>query len=606
MMNGRRLWISLFLLGSMACAALAQTAGGNLTGSVKDPSGSVIGGALAEMVNTETGVARSMPSNETGYFRMQNLQPGIYNLVVSAPGFKQLSRKGITLNVGSELVLDLDMQLGDLVERVEVESTSVEVDLVSSTVSRTVEGATIRELPLNGRDWTQLATLEPGISAIGGSGGGSRGGNGVKLTVSGARPSENNFRLDGISLNDNSNSTPGSTLGTNLGVEAVREFSVVSNNYSAEYGRATGAVVNAVTRSGTNDFHGTLFYFHRNSALDARNFFDGATKPTFRRHQYGIAGGGPIVKNKTFWFANYEELRELLATTSIANTLTSAARTGQLTTGSVAVDPNIARLFPLLPLPNGVIQGNTGQYSSQIPANSKGRYILGKVDHELNANTRLSGNYFFDDANSSAPDVFRTKVIDSRSRRQSAMMELTRTISPVVLSVTRFGFSRSNNSSDNILEVLNPLLNDTSLGFLPGYTIGATSVTGLTVPGNGPGSTNVNLLVFNSFQVHQNFYISHGSHSFKMGGTMERMQYNYDSPNRNGGEYQFGSIGDFLTNRPSSFAALFPGSDPPDVELHAQYWPALRISDHPNGGERQDCAAARFTLAHGARGRSGA
>ena len=138
-----------------------------------------------------------------------------------------------------------------------------------------------------------------------------------------------------------------------MGVEAVREFSVVSNSYSAEYGRATGAVVNAVTKSGTNDIHGTLFYFGRNSALDARNFFDGSEKPSFRRHQFGAAAGGPIIKNKTFWFANFEGINQFLATTSITNTLSAPAREGLLATGTVAVDPQIARLFPLMPLPNG-------------------------------------------------------------------------------------------------------------------------------------------------------------------------------------------------------------------------------------------------------------
>ena len=127
-----------------------------------------------------------------------------------------------------------------------------------STVNRTVEGTTIREFPLNGRDWTQLATLQPGITSIGSGGGAGRDGSGVKLTVSGARPTENNFRLDGISLNDSSNTTPGSILGTNMGVESVREFSVVSNNYSAEYGRSTGAVVERGNQSGTNAIRGTI------------------------------------------------------------------------------------------------------------------------------------------------------------------------------------------------------------------------------------------------------------------------------------------------------------------------------------------------------------
>jgi hypothetical protein len=556
--------LAALLIGiTLMRSALAQTAGGTISGSIKDPSGSVIPSGLASVVNVETGVKRAVLANETGLYRAPNLQPGTYEITVSAPGFANQVRKGVSLNVGGELVVDFEMKVGNVVGTVEVAAQNAEVDLATATVSRMVDGSTIRELPINGRDWTQLATLEPGISAIGGGGGGSRGGNGVKLTVSGARPSENNFRLDGLSLNDSSNSTPGSTLGTNLGVESVREFSIVSNNYSAEYGRATGAVINAVTRSGTNDLHGTLFYFHRNSALDARNFFDVNGKPSFRRHQFGAAAGGPIVKNRTFWFANYEGLREFLAETQISNTLSASAREGRLSTGDVTVDPRIARMFGLLPLPNGPLlgAGATGQYILQRDKVSQGRYLLGKVDHRFSNSASLSGTYFHDEGDTSAPDAFRTQRTGDSSRRDVATTEFTYLISPSVISVSRVGYSRSDNSSGVIKQIYNPLLEDRSLGFLPGYTIGATTVTGITVPGSGPGSTNVNLLVFNSYQVHQNLYISRGIQALKFGFTLERMQYNLDSPNRNGGDFQFGSISDFLTNRPTSFAALYPGSD---------------------------------------------
>lgn len=558
-----RMSMAGLLLSLLVSEALAQTAGGTIAGTIKDKSGASIPESVALIRNVDTGVARSVLSNQEGLYRAPNLQPGSYELTVSAQGFQRQIRKSIRLNVGSELVVDFELEVGTVTEAVEVKGQAVEVDLASATVSKTVGGSTIRELPLNGRDWTQLAILEPGISSIGSGGGGSRGGNGVKLTVSGARPSENNFRLDGISMNDNSNSTPANTIGTNLGVEAVREFSIVSNNYSAEYGRATGAVINAVTRSGTNDIKGTLFYFHRNSALDARNFFDGSTKPSFRRHQFGAAVGGPMRKNRTFWFANYEELRQMLATTSIANTLSAAARAGQLSTGAVTVDPKIAPMFGLLPLPNGPLlgRGDTGQFYSQIDRISKGRYILGKIDHKLNEKFNMSGNYFFDDADSDSPDPFFTQRTGDQSRRQSAMTEVTGLLTPTLMSVSRVGFARSNNSSGVIRRILNPLLEDKSLGFLPGYNIGATTVTGITVPGSGPGSTNVNLLVFNSFQAHQNFYMSRGIHAFKAGVSVERMQFNLDSPNRNGGDFQFGSISDFLTNKPTSFAALYPGSD---------------------------------------------
>lgn len=543
--------------------SFGQTVGGTVLGAVTDRSGARLPGAEVEIKNMDTGLTRAVLTNESGTFNAANLQPGTYEVTISLPGFAAGKKAGIKLNVGAEVVIDFGLEVEGVSQSVEVTAEAGRVDLATATVSHAVEGRTIRELPLNGRDWTQLATLQPGVAPIGGNGGGGKGGNGTKLTVSGARPSENNFRLDGISLNDNSNSTPGSILGTNLGVEAVREFSVVSNSYSAEYGRATGGVVNAVTKSGTNEVHGSLFYFHRNSALDARDFFDRGTKPSFRRHQFGAAAGGPIVKNRTFWFANYEGLREFLATTSIANTLSATARQGILPAGTVSVDPQIARLFPMLPLPNGPLlgQGDTGQYISERDTLSHGEYVLGKIDHKVSAASSLSGSFFFDDANSSAPDAFRTRRNEDRSRRAALALEYTRIISPTLLSVSRLGFSRSAVPGTQITDVYSPLLEDKSLGFVPGKNIGTITVTGITVPGGGPGATSATSLFFNSFQFHQNLYVTRGTHALKTGGSIERMQYNTDSPNRNGGEFTFGSISDFLTNRPTTFGALYPGSD---------------------------------------------
>lgn len=542
---------------------LAQTAGGTILGKVMDQSGAILPGAAVTIKNVATGITRAVLSNETGVYSAANLQPGSYEVMVELPSFAVTVRKGINLNVGNEIVIDFELRVEGSTETVEVTAQDAKIDLIAATVNRTVEGATIRELPLNGRDWTQLATLEPGIAAIGRGGSGGRNGNGAKLTASGARPSENNFRLDGISLNDNSNSTPGSILGTNLGVEAIREFSVVSNSYSAEYGRATGAVINAVTKSGANDIRGSLFYFHRNSALDARNYFDGPTAPPFRRHQFGGAMGGPLVKNRTFWFANYETVREFLATTSISNVLSARARQGLLSTGTVAVDPRIARLFGLMQSPNGPLLsgGDVGQFISQIDTLSHGQYILGRIDHKLSASDSLSGSYFFDDADSNAPDAQLTKRTADKSRRQMVSLEHTRIISPRLLNVARFGFSRSTNVSGLITSVLNPLLEDPSLGFIPRFNIGSTTVAGISIPGSGPGATNVNELYFNSFQGHENLYITTGSHSIKVGGSVERMHYNMDIPNLNGGLYQFGSLPEFLTNRPATFGALYPGSD---------------------------------------------
>jgi len=554
---------SILIFFFAASAGWAQTAGGTILGKAADPSGAVLPGVAVTITNPATGIMRSVLTNESGSYSAANLQPGTYEISAELPGFATGRRRDVSLNVGNEIVVDFSLQIEGVGQHVEVTEQDTKIDLVAATVSRTVEGSTIRELPLNGRDWTQLATLEPGISSIGNGGGASRDGSGVKLTVSGARPTENNFRLDGISLNDSSNTTPGSILGTNMGVEAVREFSVVSNNYSAEYGRATGAVVNAVTKSGTNEMHGSLFYFGRNSALDARNFFDGSVKPSFRRHQFGAAAGGPIVKNRTFWFGNFEGINQFLANTSLTNTLSENARLGLLSTGTVSVDPAIARVFPLIPLPNGALlgAGDTGQYIALQDSPSKGRYVLGKIDHQFSSAGSLSSSFFVDDADTSSPDGFHNKRTANTSKKVMASAEYTRIISPTLVSVSRIGFSRSATVSGVITEVYNPLLNDQSLGFVPGQNIGAISVPGISFSGNGPGATNVNELYFNSFQGHQNLYVTRGAHSIKLGANVERMQYNCDIPNLNGGSFSFGSIPDFVRNRPSSFGALYPGSD---------------------------------------------
>src|SRR5712692_2010683 len=197
-----------------------------------------------------------------------------------------------------------------------------------------VNSATIRELPLNGRDWLQLTLLQPGaLSNVGepqGDNSRAQRGNGLAISISGGRIVENVFRIDGLVVNDYANAGPGSSLHVNMGVDAIREFSVLTNNYSAEYGRGASGVVNAITKSGTNDFHGSAYYFHRNSALDARNFFDPLNIPAFRRHQYGGAVGGPIKKDKTFFFTNYERLSEIKSLSAADDTLSANAQKGIL------------------------------------------------------------------------------------------------------------------------------------------------------------------------------------------------------------------------------------------------------------------------------------
>ncbi|MGH9355662.1 MAG: carboxypeptidase regulatory-like domain-containing protein, partial [Terriglobia bacterium] len=369
------LTLSLFVCVPLRC----QVTGGMLSGTVTDPSGAVLPNAKITITNAATGVNRQATTDSAGFYTAPNLQPGVYEVTASAAGFATLVRSGISLTVGGQQVLNILMQVGAVSQQVHVSAAPPIVQLSTSEITHEVGATTVRELPLNGRDWTQLATLQPGVVSMGslqpgiGSGSGSARGNrgfGTQLSISGGRPEQNNYRIDGVSVNDYNNSSPGDALGAALGVDSIQEFSVLSSNYSAAYGRTSGGVINAITRSGTNSLHGSAYEFLRNDALDSRNFFDKAQIPPFRRNQFGASAGAPIKKDKTFVFGDYEGLRQSLGITNVDNVPSASARTGTIansdgTVSSITVDPNVAAFLPLWRLPNGPLlgAGNTGIYS---------------------------------------------------------------------------------------------------------------------------------------------------------------------------------------------------------------------------------------------------
>src|ERR1700676_2376711 len=317
--------------------ARAQVTGATLTGTVKDTTGGIIPNAQLTITDWATAVTRIISSDGAGLYTAPNLLPGTYEIRVTAQGFSTAVQKGITLTVGAEQVLDFTMQVGQMTQTVEITTEAPTVELTSSTLSAQVNAATVRELPLNGRSWTDLANLQPGVAGIEtqasfaqGADRGNRG-FGAQVTISGGRPQQNNYRMDGISVNDYSNGPPGSVLGGTLGVDAIQEFSVLTSNFSAEYGKSSGGVVNGISRSGTNTFHGSAYEFLRNSAMDARNFFDGPVIPPFKRNQFGVSAGAPIRKDKTFIFGDYEGIRQAKGITSVDTVPSLAARTGILT-----------------------------------------------------------------------------------------------------------------------------------------------------------------------------------------------------------------------------------------------------------------------------------
>src|SRR5271167_2882488 len=299
-----------------AAMASAQTSGGAIRGTVSDPSGAIVPEARITIEEVSTGQNWKLVSSSAGLYNAPNLPVGRYNLTVKAPGFSAAERTDINVQVGAERVVDVQLVLGKSEEKVTVVSQAANVDLATSQTGAVNSGEVVRELPLNGRDWTTLAALQPEVSIVRTENApalsntrGNRG-LGTMMAIGGARPEQSSYLLDGVSVNDYDGGGPASVLGITLGVDAIQEFSVVTGNAPADYGKTSGGVINAVTRAGTNQFHGSLYEFLRNSALDARNFFDGPSVPPFKRNQFGASFGGPIRRQRTFFFFDYEGIRQ--------------------------------------------------------------------------------------------------------------------------------------------------------------------------------------------------------------------------------------------------------------------------------------------------------
>lgn len=564
-MNLSGKWLSVALMAGLfvlySPRLESQVAGGTILGTVTDSSKAVIPHAKVTVRNSQTNVERIVVANDEGFFRAPNLLPGDYGITVDSPGFHTLKREDITLSVGMELSVDLQLQVGEATEQVTVTGEPPAVDLGSSSLGATINGTTVRELPLNGRDWTQLAILEPGVASLRTqaplSVGNERSnrGLGAQLAVGGSRPLQNNYRLDGISINDHSNGAPGSSLGVVVGVDAIQEFSVITNNPSASYGRTAGGVINAITRSGTNSLHGAVYEFARNSVFDARNYFDKAGVPPFSRNQFGASAGGPIVKSRTFIFGDYEGLRQNLSVTQLTNVPSAAARNGQLVAGQITVDPRVKPYLDLYPLPNGTITGDTGIFNTPTQQTTREDFFTIRVDHKISSSDSIFGTYLFDDGDTQGPDAYFSVVTGYLTRRQAAIVEETHIFSPSLLNSFRVGYSRPTSEAPKNLSAINPIAADPSLGFLPGRPVGGLTVTGLTRFAGGLGSAGEYDFHTNSYQLYDDAFWTKGDHSLKFGASVERIQANQLAKSTPSGEYTFSSLANFLTNKPITFAS---------------------------------------------------
>jgi len=427
----------------------------------------------------------------------------------------------------------------------------------SPNVGGVVNSKRVSELPLNGRSASDVAVLEPGVAtARTQASGQAQRGFGTQMTISGARPRQNDSRLDGISVNDYANGPPGSALGVNLGVDAVEQFSVLTSNYPAQHGRSSGGIISASTRSGTNRFHGDVYEFFRNSALDARNYFD-IQKPPFRRNQFGASLGGPIWKDKTFVFGDYEGLRQSLGVTQVGTVPSAAVRAGNLSTGPIAVDANVLRFVDAFyPLPNGPIlgSGDTGIFNFSDQELTPENYFTVKVDHNLSKGDALNGTYMFDSGTVRQPDELNNKRTGYDSRRQFLTLNETHTFSPRLLNSFRFGINRVVAITGLTFPSGNPLASDSSFGAVPGKNAAGISVPGITAFSGGLGTQSNFQFHWTSSQGYDDLSLTKGKHGLKFGFGLERFRDNIFAVSDPGGVFSFNSVSDLLGNVPFSLS----------------------------------------------------
>ena len=533
----------------LAFSLLPLTAWGQLTtaaisGAAVDETKAVLPGVTITVTNVETGVARTTVTDAHGHYQVANLPPGNYEVQAELAGFQTGVRRGILLTIGREAVVEVTLGVGDISERIIVTGEAPLVDLSHGGLGEVVESKTITELPINSRDLAALVTLQTGATSY--RIGRQEGGAGMRLTVGGMRPTSNVLLMDGVALESYHGFVPTGTSETFLGVEAVREFKVETNAYSAEFGRSSGGVFNVITKSGTNSFHGSVFEFLRNDTLDATNFFEEEKAP-FKRNQYGFSLGGRIVRNKMFFFGNYEGLRERLGITTFATTLTAAGRQGILGSRTVSIDPRVRPYLALWPLPNGRDNGNgTGDYTFTYSQPTNENFYQGRIDHQISDKDSIFARYTTLRSNRILTLQFPSERNIEEVRNDYLTVEYKRILSANVLNTFRFGVSMTD---PTIAADQDPY--DPALRFIPNVPlVGDLSVSGLT--GVGQGITGESRKV-TSLQYIDDLAWTRGIQSLKFGVNVNHIIFDGWNPARDAGNYSFGSITDFFNAVPNRF-----------------------------------------------------
>ena len=561
-MFGSRILQPCLLAVCLGCvpsiSAFGQVAA-NLSGHISDQTGAAVADATVTAINTETGVSRRVVSDSAGRYQLLELSIGRYEVDADKSGFTEEVRRGIVLVVGQTATANLTLQVGTVKQQVTVNENVPVVNASTQEISGVVGEQQVKDLPLNGRSYDLLLTLNPGIvnftSQKTGGIGVSNSSTGNNFAVSGNRPQQNLFLLNGIEFTGaaENNMQPGGPSQQLLGVESVREFNVLRDTYGAEYGKRPGAQVMIATRSGTNQLHGSVYEFLRNNALDAPNYFDQGSAPPFQRNQFGAALGGPLRRNKAFLFGNYEGFREHLHQTSVAFVPDLASR--------AAAVPSVQPLLNLWPTPpanapdfNGIAQ----VFSSPLQT-VREDFGTTRLDLALSPKDGSSAIYTVDDGGdvtATTADPYSTDILNLRE--QVLSLDETHVFSPFLNNVARVGYSRAAYFFTGEPTPGTPAAQVP--GFISGRPVGAVVVGGsaasnpqaqIGLAGSNNGS---NLpMVRNLLTYEDRLTWSHGPNQWSFGAWFQNFQSNETLNLSQYGQATFASLQSFLAGSTGSF-----------------------------------------------------
>src|SRR2546429_452287 len=581
-MLDRALIVAVLACSMLATCQLTMAEGvANLSGVIKDPNGAVVAGVTINARNVATGQTRDAESNDQGRYTFPNLTIGRYEVDASQAGFKKTIAT-VDLTVGQEAELSFALEPGGITESVIVEAQpqQLSIDTETSTYGQLVSRRQVDNLPINGRDYTQLVLLQPGVTQARSDTQDILTGKGPKISVHGARTTANSYMLDGTDIIDALGRTASGANGVVSGIESVQEFTVLTNTYSAEYGRASGGVFNIATRSGGNDLHGTAFEYLRNSALDAANFFENANgqkKAPFKRNQFGFSLGGPIKKNKLFIFGAYEGFRESLGITDVQVVPSLAARNGAFLPSGVTIKPAVVPYLALIPAPTGPnpsdTTGQTAIFAGQFKQPARLNTYNVRGDYNLSKHDTLFARYTQNDSRITFinTEIFPGFQNSGTNFQKFFTVSETRVFSRNMVNSFRYAFNRTTPS-----EAPAPDKEFKELAFIPGQIVGDINITGFKRFGsdrNTPRSFFQNL---NQFA--DDLSIVRGVHSMKVGANVEHFDIRGNSASRNRGEFTINTFSDFLQGKSRNFVGLIPGHDN-TVRHHVQSLIGLYFQD---------------------------